>query len=279
MPKKYKYWDVDFEEAKSCLINFIKIDDLDKQMEALQTKVNELEKETSLNKDKRNQAKDDKERTQFTNDYIVSNRNYHEAKAELSYIIEQDNVFRRNKNKSFKVVRLKDRYSRKENVSVIVMDKGIDDCKIISTTNSIGENIYRLEEYGIYLTPPYLDELAKIIREVFFDLEVQEQDFIENEVPMGAIEKFVSMCYEQIKEEEETYKDASGAYYDIPVRTIKDWYENSIFKRFSLTSIKEALIIYGYAKCNTGRNDYTINNRKIIRLYSAEVQKVCQNEK
>lgn len=273
MSEKYKYWSVETGE-KECILKFVEIDNIDKTIEEAQTAMSECEKRMKELKESRENAESDKDRALFTNDYLVESSNYQKEKAKASKLEDMNKVYRRNKGKSFKIQRLKDTYSRKESILVVILDNGMEDGKITSVTGKIGEDIYKLEEYGIYLTAPYLDELAKIIRDIYFDMPVREQEFIDNDVPQKAVEAFVQLCNKQIKENKADFIEDKG-YYNIPVATFKEWYENSNFKRFTLTSIKEALIIHQYAKGNKGRNDYTVANiGKVVRLHVAKCKEI-----
>lgn len=279
MAEKYKYWTYNLKENE-CLIDFVKSENLVENLEIATAEMNKHEKEAKEWKQKRDMADNSKDRTEYANNYLVSDKKYHTAKSDVARKKEQDKVLRRNKDKSFTVKRLKDIYSRKENVVVTIRSNDKEDCKIVSTTNKINEDIYKVEEYGIYLTPPYLDELAKIVREVYFDIEAKEDKFIDNEVPPNTIKAFVAMCNKHLEKNSDQYLDKNNKnYYNIPVKTFKDWYENSAFRRFSLTSIKEALIIHGYARCNTGRNDLTVASiGKAISLNIEKINEVGIND-
>lgn len=272
MAEKYKYWTYDLKEDE-CLIDFVKFENLVEELDKTKAEMDKLETASKELKQKRDMAENSSDRTNFANQYLVADKKYHKSKSDLARMVEHDRVERRNKNKGFIVRRLKDMYSRKENVVVTILSNNIEDCKLVSTTNKINEDIYKIEEYGIYLTPPYLDELAKLIREVYFDIEAKESKFIDNEVPRDTVRAFVSMCNKHLEENSDPYIDKNNKnYYNIPVKTFKDWYENSAFRRFSLTSIKEALIIHGYARCNTGRNDLTVLS--VGKVVSLNIEKI-----
>jgi len=169
-------------------------------------------------------------------------------------------------------------------VSVILVINGIEEAKIISTSTKIKEDIYKLEEYGVFLTAPYYDELAGIIRDIYFDMEVKETEFIENDIPTETVKAIVEMCGVIISECEDEeragFLDKEGVYYNIPVKLFKQWYENSAFRKFSLTSIKEALIIHGYARGNKGRNEHTVAGvGKVVSLKKSELDKVGEEKK
>lgn len=274
MSQKYKYWTYELNGAY-CLFDFDIPSNLEGSLAEFQNNLKISKKEKDKAKANRDAESDDEKRSKLTEKYLKADDKYRGAKAKLAVLEEKQRVRDRNKGKTIRIERFKDIYSRKENVCVVLLGDGIEDGKIITTTSKIGEDIYRLEDYGMYLTPPYLDELAKAVKENYFDIEVQEREFVENEVSKIAIEAFVRMCREEIKDSNENFADKTNQYYNIPVKEFKRWYDNSSFRRFSLTSLKEALIIYEYARSNKGRNDYNAAGvGKVVSLYIANVQRL-----
>lgn len=282
MSERYRYWSVEIVE-RICKITLRVSDNLEDEI----TKTNSLLKKIG---DERTQAKkardgaNGQERTELGYQYYAKDSKYTEVKFELAKLEEHYTVQRRNKGLEINVQRLKDKYSRKESVSVILVINGIEEAKVISTSTKIKEDIYKLEEYGVFLTAPYYDELAGIIRDIYFDMEVKETEFIENDIPTETVKAIVEMCGVIISECEEEervgFLDKEGVYYNIPVKTFKQWYENSAFRKFSLTSIKEALIIHGYARGNKGRNEHTVAGvGKVVSLKKSELEKVGEGKK
>lgn len=121
-------------------------------------------------------AKNAKDKTMYTEEYLKAKEGYLTTKKTISRYEEYWKINKRNEGMSLTIERLKDLYSRKEAVSIVIKYNGIEDGKVISTVTKINEDVYRLEEYGIYLTAPYYDKLAKLIRDVYFDLDAQEQE-------------------------------------------------------------------------------------------------------
>lgn len=184
-----------------------------------------------------------------------------------------------NRDVSFRVERIKDRYSRKEGLVINIIRDGMQDGKIVTAIGSLDKDIFKLEQFGIYLTPPYYGDLSKIISDNYFELATLERDFIGNDVPEQAVKRFAQICYEQIienlnkeKDSKGVEKDPKGKWYYVAPSLVEAWYEESGFRAFKLSSLKEALIIYGYAKANPGRNDLNVANKG--RVICLDVKKL-----
>lgn len=256
-----KYWEYEIVNGK-CNISFVNVEDLETKLTALKEMEEECSKKVKQAKKEMDNSKTAEEKTANTEKYLNENDKYTNIKRELSKNTEYSKISGRNKGMSLTVERLKDMYSRKESVSVIINYNGKEDGKIISTISKIKEDVYRLEEYGVFLTAPYYDKLAILIRDIYFDLEPQEKEYIENEVSKSVADTFYKICLEEINEYNKTAKDKitmNGNEYYVPVKLFKEWYVNSSFKRYGITELKEALSIYGYARTNTGRNDLTVS--------------------
>lgn len=282
MLEKYKYWNVELEN-ENCLID-LRINSNEKALiEETSEKLKILESEKAELKKQRDNAMSE-EKNKLGVDYLAKESQCIETKSLLSKLEEHNKVQKRNKNMNIKVQRLKDKYSRKESVRVILLIGGVEDAILNSTSTKIKDDIYKLEEYGVYLTPPYYDELAKIIRDIYFDMEVIENEFIDNDIPAETVKAIVKMCISELYEMSDARKVEDNItedeyYYNIPVKIFKQWYEGSAFRRFSLTSIKEAFIIHGYARSNKGRNEYTLAKiGKVVSLNKSELMKVKDNE-
>ena len=272
----YRYWSVSLQDGK-CKINLEDMGDLESKIATAKEKLEEVEAERAEAKKNRDNAKEE-ELTNYRYQYYAKDKEYVQIKAEISKLEEHLKVKKRNKGMEIGVQRLKDKYSRKESVSVILLCNSVEEARINSTPSMINEDIYKLEEYGVYLTPPYYDELANAIRDIYFDLEVTEREFIDNDIPKEAVKAIVKMCREELKSCGEYYIDKEEKYYNIPVKDFKQWYESSAFRRFSLTSIKEALIIHGYARGNKGRNEHTVSGiGKVVSLNKAMIETVNED--
>jgi len=258
-----KYWEYEIKNGK-CNISFTTIEELDIKVTALEEMEEEWSQKVRQAKKEMDDSKTPEDKTANTEKYLSINDKYTSIKRKLSKNTEYAKISERNKGMSLTVERLKDIYSRKEAVSIIVNYNGKEDGKIISTISKIKEDVYRLEEYGIYLTAPYYDNLATLIRDVYFDLEQQNKEYIENEVSIEVVKRFYEICMEEIEEYNEKVKDEKDKItlqdqeYYIPVKLFKEWYINRSFKKYSITELKEALSIYGYARTNKGRNDLTV---------------------
>ena len=258
-----KYWESKIVDGK-CNVSFEVINDLDNELAKLYEDLSAYEACVKENEKNMESATNAKEKTKYTEEYLKAKESYLTTKKTISRYEEYSKISKRNKGMSLTIERLKDQYSRKEAVSIVIKYNDIEDGKVISTVTKINEDVYRLEEYGIYLTAPYYDKLAKLIRDVYFDLDAQEKEYIENEVSKKVVERFYEICMEEIDEYNEKAKEEdkitikSGEYY-IPVKLFKEWYINSSFKRYGITELKEALSIYGYARTNKGRNELTVS--------------------
>lgn len=273
----YRYWSVNVEDSE-CKITLKDMGDLESEIATAKKKLEEVEAERAEAKKNRDNAKEE-ELTNYRYQYYTKDSEYVQSKAGISKLEEHLKIKRRNKGIEIEVHRLKDTYSRKESVCVILLCNSVEEARINSTPSMINEDIYKLEEYGVYLTSPYYDELANAIRDIYFDLEVTEREFIDNDIPKEAVKAIVKMCNEELKTSGEYYIDKEEKYYNIPVKDFKKWYESSAFRRFSLTSIKEALIIHGYARGNKGRNEHTVANiGKVVSLNKAMIEAVKEDE-
>ena len=282
MSQQYRYWSVELEN-KNCVIDLRNNDNEGVLIEETSEKLKNLESEKAELKKKRDNATAE-ERASIGVDYLAKESQCMETKSVLSKLEEHSKVHKRNKDMRIKVQRLKDKYSRKESVRVVLLIGGVEDARLNSTSTKIKDDIYKLEEYGVYLTPPYYDELAKIIRDMYFDIEVEETEFIDNDIPTETVKAIIKMCLTELNGMDNDKKAENNIvdddyYYNIPVKVFKQWYESSAFRRFSLTNIKEAFIIHSYARSNKGRNEYTLANvGKVVSLNKAELEKVKDNE-
>ena len=274
---KYKYWEGTEGCSDSKWILCIKQDeDMVERIENCINKIKEVEKKKSTieidikNLDNEHVAgetedvKIGQKRSKLINERLVYNNEIRENKAELLKLEEIQKIIKRNEKKYLEIQRLKDMYSRKENVCITIYNDKEEDGKIVTVISKVREDIRKLEDFGMYLTERCYDELDKAIEECYFNLEPFENEFVDNGVPKMTVKAFADMCYGEIEELEAGNDSKSDkiiqkeGYYYIPVKLFKQWYENSVFKRFGLSELKEALCMHGYAKHNEGRNDYTV---------------------
>lgn len=267
---RYK-WDYIISEDKTALYISISEDhNISVNKTAKDRETKKLAREISLLNSKRKKEIDENKRKVLNNDYLVADSQYKTACADLKRLEELKLIVDRNKDTRFRVTRLKDVYSRKEALCIDIIRHGIEDGKLISKSTKILEDIYQLEDFGVYMTVPCFDELARVIREKYFELMAIDREYIENDLPEVIVKQFVELCVEHWKEDDAVVinNTASNLLY-VPVSIIKEWHNDSAYRRFSLTDIKEALAIYGYTKTNAGRNDYTDRKHgKVIAFWS-----------
>ena len=264
-------------------ISFAVDTDIEDRLQDTQKKVIALEKKIKRIRKDRDSETDESKRKNLNNSYLINESEYNSTKAEVKKLEELEKIARHNSDTEYRITRLKDIYSRKEALCVEIIRNGLEDGKLISASTRIDEDIYRLEEYGVYMTVPCYDELARHIKEIYFDLKVHEQENIDNNVPEGVIRRFIELCAVEIMEPDRLKDtDKKNTLYYVDVATVAEWYQDSSLKRYSLTEIKEALSIYGYTKTNRGRNDLTVMDsvtkkaRKVIAFDKGRMDAVIK---
>ena len=283
----YKYWEWEFVEGKKIgkdgktakvnvagKISFFIPDKLEEMLEEAKENSQKAMEDAKNAKKARAEAveRTEEERRKIEEAYYASDRISAVEKSKAITYEKMLSVTNKNGDVFFLVERLKDRYSRKEGLVISIIKEGEQDGKIVTTIGSLDKDIFKLEEFGVCLTPPYYGELPKIISDNYFDIAALEKDFIGNDVPEQAVRRFAQICYEQIIESVEkgnkgVEKDSTGKWYHVIPSAVETWYDESGFRTFKLTSLKEALVIYGYAKANPGRNDlYVLNKGRRICL-------------
>lgn len=295
-----KYWDWEFVKGKKIVkdgkttevnvageIAFHIDADLEKKLdEARENRKKAMEEAESAKKARAAAGEiTGEERKKIDDIYLTSDRKFVEEKSNVEKYEKMLYVTKNNRDVFFRVERLKDRYSRKEGLVIDIIRDGMQDGKIVTDIGSLDKDIFKLEQFGIYLTPPYYGDLSKKISNNYFELATLESEFIGNDVPEQAVKRFAQICYEQIIENEKkekdkkdkkdnkgVEKDPKGKWYYVAPSMVEEWYEESGFRAFKLSSLKEALIIYGYAKANPGRND--LNVAKKGRVICLNVKKL-----
>ncbi len=255
---RYKWNDRYDDEKTTVYISLANDSDLESQIIERKKELNEIAENLKELNEQRKKESDENKRKIFTNKYLGADSEYKKLNAELKRLEELRLITERNKDTEFKMSRLKDIYSRKEALCIDILRQGVEDGKIISSSTKIEEDIYKLEEFGVYMTVPCFGEMARHAKDIFFDLKVLEREYIENTIPEDIAKQFVRLCATHWKEDASAVIDntANNLLY-VPVSTIKEWHNDSAYRRFPLTEIKEALALYGYTKTNAGRNDYT----------------------
>lgn len=262
----YKYWEKS-ENTATFKLKSINVEEVEKSLEKMHEELVSLEKEKSKKSAGLKQ----------TNDAAKSMNEIYELDTKIKKIVadgrhKEEGLVQFNRIGSllFIVTRLKDKYTRKEAIAISIQNNGADNGKVITSISNIAEDVYKLEQFGVYLTPPYADELAKIIMNNYYEMPVIEQEYIENDVPLEMITEFIKVCsqFDILKYINEKDK----RYIDIPVSDFKSIHNDSVFRKYNLTDIKEALSIYGFAYTNAGRNDYTkAGTGKVVRLFTEKI--------
>lgn len=279
MKREFKYWEVEYKEKdgirEKCIIRFKekdvphqKVMSLQKEIQAMEEKHEKLEKELNQNNIT------SKKRTELQNEKMNCANDCKVNKAKLANQEEIYRVYEINENNYLEIQRVKDRYSRKEGIVITLFVNKKEDARIATTISRVREDIRKLAEFGVYITSRLYDELELLIRDAYYYIYIQEREYIDNDIPTGAVEEFVEMCHEQIQmqmgdEQEDSKKEIvkKDGCYCIPVKIFQEWYDESPYRRFPLKDLKEALKVYGYTKCNTGRLDYTVAGKgKVIAL-------------
>lgn len=175
---------------------------------------------------------------------------------------------------------------------------------MISAPLSKLENaILELYDYGIVCDYSDFDKVSTEIKKHYLDIKPTRTDCAPSAISENVIKKFFKdHVYEYIKNckensdvvSENTVKmDDFGKKiietsdcYCIPVISMKEIYNDTVFTTFRLTEIKEALKSFGYTKTNTGRNDYTLkhkfddeNKSKCLKVMAFKKQKFDEVEK
>lgn len=273
-----KYWTDTINAKKDeCIISIKDVKDIESDIEKAQSLTDKAltdlqtaeENYKQACKDKKNIQQRGLERTQAEKDYRLAKEKVDRLKLTQTVII-------RNQTKSLKVERLKDIYTRKENLCITLLTNGIDDGKIVTTIGKLNNDIHGLDEYGVYLLPPYYDDLKKILMDKYYELTPIEKEFIDNSIPQNTVMKFASLCKRQILDNNIA---VDNGYYNVPVKDFKTWHTDSLFRRFSITELKEALILHGYCRSNSGRNDYTDSKMgKTVSFYASKLEELKDNE-
>lgn len=176
------------------------------------------------------------------------------------------------KNFSFEVIRLKDIYSYEEVLKINAFYDGKEYGSRISKVSKLDTEIVSLGDIGINLSRVEYIELSNLIKNNYYNLEPQEREAIENNISDRTVEAVVGFYRDYIQEKQIEQRDG---FYNIPVEDFKREFNDSSFKRYNMSDIKEALKIRGYIKCNAGRNDLAIKVDGVNHRYiSFDAQKL-----
>lgn len=275
----YKYWEekekvIDDKGEEGYIIGFIEIDNIEAEKEKVKQNVDKVSKNyEKINKEYKEATDNNKLTTQLSRKYIDAGEELRKAKDSQAKFKSRCDVLVMNGDMTIKIERLKDMYSRKENVAITILRGKDNDGRIVSTIKNLSDSIHELDDYGVYLNAVYYDELKKIIQEVYYKLKAQDKEFVDNNVPERVVTDFFNICKENIKKEKIKPDTKNKNHYYVPVTMFKEWYEDSAYRRYKIADIKEALIFHEFCNHNTGRNDYTTSeNKKVICFYADKVE-------
>lgn len=165
---------------------------------------------------------------------------------------------------SFNVTRLKDTYSYEEVLKIEAYYDSKEYGSRISKISKLETEITALSDIGINLSRLEFIELSTIIKRNYYQLEPQIREAIENNISDIVVKGVVDFFKEYITEKEIEPKDG---YYNIPIEDFKREFNDSVFKRYNISDIKEALKIRDYIKCNARRNDFAIKENGVNKRY------------
>ena len=278
--ENYNYWRACVTENR-WIVQMIEMDtkEQEKVLQQIIDKVQAYDKRKNELKTKRRNTIVSDELSRINREILDIENQYRIAYAEGKGLEEKLSYYNRYHQITYQITRLKDIYSRQEAVRIDILNKGVEDGCIITSSSEIGEDIYKLEKYGIAMSPLYFDELAKIIKSNYFEIEPTERDYIDNEISQTTTEVFVDFCRQKMGRKIEDYLSSDNDYYDVKTTDITSWYKECPLRRYSLRDIKEAMIIYGYvSKPTKGRTDCTIAGQKVIRFYRNIMDKLTYVE-
>lgn len=179
---------------------------------------------------------------------------------------------------SFEIIRLKDVYSYEEVLKINAFYDKKEYGSRISKLSKLDTEIVSLGDIGINLSRVEYIELSNLIKKNYYNLEPQAREAIENNVSDRTVKAVVALYRNYIHEKQIEPRDG---YYNIPVEDFKREFNDSTFRRYNMSDIKEALRIRGYIKCNMGRNDLAIKVDGVNHRYiSFDAEKLgVQNDK
>lgn len=159
---------------------------------------------------------------------------------------------------SFKVRRYKDIYSGLEVLKISAYYDGTDYGTIVGQMAKLDTELSNLLDIGINLSRLELVELRTIIGKNYYCLKPLIGESIENNIPDKLVNKVLQHFKEYIVENKIEKKDG---FYNIPVADFKNEINDSVFRHYNISDIKEALRIRKFTKCNANRNDFAIKDK------------------
>lgn len=165
---------------------------------------------------------------------------------------------------SFHITRLKDIYTSMEVLKITAYYEDANYGTVVSKISKLDTLISELKDIGINLSRNSFVELISTINNNYYKLVPVERESIENNIPDSVVDGIVDYFRQYI---EESNIKINNNYYDIPTEDFKKAYSESVFRRFNIADMKEALKIRNYTRCNTKRTDYSIKTDGVNHRY------------
>lgn len=151
---------------------------------------------------------------------------------------------------------------------------------IYSRYLNIRTNIIEFQNYGVVLDRLELWKVADAIKDNYGNITTHQTQYINNYISEDIVKDFFDMLCQCIKDDEKIKRD--GDFYNIEPENLRAWYNDSSFRMFSLTELKEELAALGYMKTNKNRNDNTIKkdgvSKKVYSLWGTKVEEVLKKK-
>lgn len=151
---------------------------------------------------------------------------------------------------------------------------------IYSRYLNIRTNIIEFQNYGVVMDRLELWKVADAIKDNYGNITTHQTQYINNYISEDIVKDFFDMLCQCIKDDEKIKRD--GDFYNIEPENLRAWYNDSSFRMFSLTELKEELAALGYMKTNKNRNDNTIKkdgvSKKVYSLWGTKVEEVLKKK-
>lgn len=176
---------------------------------------------------------------------------------------------------SFEVKRLKDVYVGLEVLRITAFYNGEEYGTIVSKIAQLDTNITNLSDIGINLSRVEFVELSTLMKNNYYSLIPQVGEGIENNVSDKLVEGVVQYFRDYIVDKAIEQMDG---FYNVPTDAFKSEFNESVFKHYNISDVKEALKIRHITRCNAKRNDFAIKkdgqNKRYISFDSNVIDKV-----
>ncbi len=168
---------------------------------------------------------------------------------------------------SFVVKRMKDQYTYQEVLKITAYYKGNEYGTIVAKMQNLDQDIKQLANIGIFLSPLAYKELGAIISSNYYKFTPIFGEGIENNIPDKVVEGIRGLLMDAVKEY--GIQEQNG-FYDMPTDIFNSTINESAFRKYNVSDIKEALKIRNLTKCNQNRNDYAVKvdgkTKRFIRI-------------